>query len=161
MTHPPSPPRARTPSATPRPARGAPPRGVEIVGTGSALPPRRLTNADLEGVMDTSDEWIIQRTGIRERRVLDQANGAPAYTLSTEALRKALADAKVAAADLDLVIVATMTAEMTCPPTSCRVIDEVGATRAGAFDLSAACCGFVYAMNVAHDLIKGGAYRTV
>lgn len=111
--------------------------------------------------MDTSDEWIVQRTGIRERRVIDPAKGESAYTLSTEALRAALKDAKVDASELDLVIVATMSAEMTCPPTACRVIDEIKAENAGAFDLSAACCGFVYAMNVAHDLIKCGGYRTV
>ncbi len=111
--------------------------------------------------MDTSDEWIVQRTGIRERRVLDHARGESTMTMATEALRQALERAGRPAADLDLIICATMTPEMYCPATACRVADNVGAGHAGAFDLSAACSGFVYGMNVAHDLIRGGAYRTV
>jgi 3-oxoacyl-[acyl-carrier-protein] synthase-3 len=137
------------------------PIGVRIIGTGSALPSRRLTNADLEGMMDTSDEWIVQRTGIRERRIVNRAGGESVYTLSTAALRAALADAGLKPDDLDLVITATMTPEMACPPTACRVLNEVGASRAGAFDLSAACCGFVFGLNTAHDLIRMGSYRTI
>jgi 3-oxoacyl-[acyl-carrier-protein] synthase-3 len=157
----PIPRQSATADRPPEGRRAGPARGVEIAGTGAALPSRRLTNADLERLMDTSDEWIVQRTGIRERRIIDPEKGESAFTLSSGALAGALADAGMAATDLDLVIVATMTAEMTCPPTSCRVVDRIGATRAGAFDLSAACCGFVYALNVAHDLIRGGSYRTV
>ena len=112
-------------------------------------------------MMDTSDEWIVQRTGIRERRVIDRSKGESCYTLSSEALRRALADAKLSPTDLDLIIIATISAEMMCPHAACRVAAEVGAGHAGAMDLSAACCGWVYAVNIAHDLVRGGAYNTV
>ncbi len=135
--------------------------GVKIAGTGSCLPSKQLTNADLEKIMDTNDEWIVQRTGIRQRMVIDPSKGENTHTLSAGALRAALADARLDANDLDLIIVATMTPEMSCPPTACRVAHTVGAGNAGAFDLSAACCGFVFALNTAHDLIRGGSYRTI
>ncbi len=140
---------------------GRRPVGVRIAGTGSALPEKRLTNADLEKVMDTSDEWIVQRTGIRERRVIDRSKGESASTLGALALQRALDDAHLAATDLDLIIVATITAEMACPCSSSLVSKIIGAGHAGAFDLNAACSGYVYGLNVAHDLIKGGAYRTI
>jgi 3-oxoacyl-[acyl-carrier-protein] synthase III len=133
--------------------------GVFIAGTGSALPSRTLTNADLEKVMDTTDEWIVQRTGIKSRRVVGE--GESTRTLSGAALTAALADARVQPGELDLVIVATMTPEMSCPPTACRVASDAGAGNCGAFDVSGACCGFVYSLNIAHDLIRGGAYRTI
>ena len=139
-----------------------PPRiGVRIAGTGSYLPERRLTNADLEKVMDTTDEWIVQRTGIRERRIVDRAKGESTTVIAAGALRRALADAGVQASDLDMVIVATVSMEMTCPTTSCLVARDLGAGTAGAMDITAACCGFVYSVNVAHDLIRGGSYRTI
>jgi 3-oxoacyl-[acyl-carrier-protein] synthase-3 len=149
--------------ASSSPAMPTAPRlmGVRMLGSGSALPAGKMTNADLEKVMDTSDEWIVQRTGIRERRRVNFAAGESCYTLSTSALRAALADAKVDPKDLDLLITATMTPEMACPPTACRVLNEIGAGRAGAFDLSAACCGFVFGLNTAHDLIRMGSYRTI
>lgn len=111
--------------------------------------------------MDTSDEWIRQRTGIAERRVCDPAKGETTRTLCSTALRRAIDDAGVAASDLDLVIVATVSGEMACPATACRVAADVGAAGAGAFDLLAACSGFVFSLNVAHDLIRGGNYRTI
>lgn len=135
--------------------------GVRIAGTGSALPPRTLANTDLEKMMDTTDEWIVQRTGIRRRQIVDQTKGECTRTLSALALKAALADAHLAGSDLDLVITATMTAEMCCPPTACLVAADVGAGKAGAFDVNGACCGFVFSMNLAHELIKGGAYRTI
>jgi 3-oxoacyl-[acyl-carrier-protein] synthase-3 len=135
--------------------------GVRIAGTGSALPPGRLDNHLLSTVMQTSDEWIRQRTGIAERRIVDLTKGENATTLSSQALSRALADAKLDPTELDLVLVATVSGEMTCPSTACKVAASVGATRAGAFDLLAACSGFVFSLNVAHDLIKGGAYRTI
>src|SRR5262245_39266170 len=95
--------------------------GVRIAGTGSFLPQRRMTNADLEKVMETSDEWIVQRTGIRERRIADLAAGQTTKDLAAEALRAALADAKLTAKDLDLLILASMTGEMDCPPSACLV----------------------------------------
>ncbi|MBS0188236.1 MAG: ketoacyl-ACP synthase III [Planctomycetes bacterium] len=140
---------------------GRRPIGVRIAGTGSALPQRRLTNADLEKMMETSDEWIVQRTGIRERRIIDRSKGESTSQLAAEALQGALADARLNATDLDLIIIATMTAEMSCPASASLVANMVGAGTCGAFDLTAACSGFVYGLNVAHDLIKGGAYRTI
>jgi 3-oxoacyl-[acyl-carrier-protein] synthase-3 len=140
----------------------SPPRiGVRIAGTGAHTPEKRLTNADLERMMDTSNEWIVQRTGISERRICDPDKGENSTWLCTQALRKALADARLEGKDLDLVIIASVTGDMPCPATACRVAAEVGAGRAGAFDLLAACCGFVYGLNLAHDMIRTGRYRTV
>jgi 3-oxoacyl-[acyl-carrier-protein] synthase-3 len=135
--------------------------GVRIAGTGSCLPETRLTNRDLSLLMDTSDEWIRQRTGISERRIVDLEKGESATVLSSRALQRALADAKMEARELDLVIVATVSGEMTCPSTACRVAATIGAGHAGALDISAACSGFVFALNTAHDLIRGGNYRTI
>lgn len=137
------------------------PQGVVISGTGSALPTSSLSNKDLEKVMDTSDEWIVQRTGISQRFRIDPTKGECTLSLSTEALNKALAAAGLKGSDLDHIIVATMTPEMACPATACRVAHHVGATRAGAFDLNAACSGFVYGLNVAHDLVKCGSYKHI
>jgi len=134
--------------------------GVRIAGVGSAVPDKRLTNADLEKLMDTSDEWIVQRTGIRERRVVDQAVEGT-FTLSRDALRRALEDAKMPASDLEQIIVATVTAEMTCPSTACRVSNELGAAPAGAFDLVAACSGFLYGLNVGNAMMKSGVCKTI
>ncbi len=149
--------------ATPRAPCPAEPRrvGVRIAGTGSCLPERRLTNHDLTKLMDTSDEWITQRTGIRERRIVDPAKGETNRTLCIEALRRALADAQMKAADLDLIIVGTVTGEMLCPSTACRVAAALDAGTTAAFDITAACCGFVYALNIAHDLIRAGSHRNV
>lgn len=164
MTKPAAPSPTSTPSTTVAagPAQPAPHRrGVRLAGTGIGLPGKTLTNADLERLMDTSDEWIVQRTGIRERRILDTSRGECTTTMATDALRGALDRAGMKPTDLDLVICATMTPEMLCPATACRVAQHVGAGHAGAFDLSAACSGFVFGLNLAHDLIRGGAYRTI
>ncbi len=134
--------------------------GVRIAGVGSAVPDKSLTNADLEKLMDTSDEWIVQRTGIRERRVVDQEIEGT-FTLSRDALRRALDDAGMDASDLDQIIVATVSAEMTCPSTACRVSAALGATPAGAFDLVAACSGFVYGINVADAMMRAGRCRAI
>lgn len=135
--------------------------GVRIAGTGSALPARRVSNTDLEKMMDTTDDWIFQRTGIRERHLADPARGENVVSLSTEALRRALRDANTPPEALDLVIVGTVTNEMNCPSTACRVAANLGAGTAGAFDIAAACCGFVYGINIAHEMIRGGTYRTI
>lgn len=111
--------------------------------------------------METTDEWIVQRTGIRERRIIDPSKRESTSTLSAEALRNALAAARLTPDDLDLIIVSTMTAEMPCPAAACLVANELEATNCGGFDLNAACSGFVFGLNVAHDLIRGGAYRTI
>lgn len=135
--------------------------GVRLLGTGSALPSRTLTNSDLEKLMSTSDEWIVQRTGIRSRNVIDKEKGESTHVLAARALERALHDARLVPDDLDLIVVATMTGEMRCPPTACLVANTLKATRAGAFDINAACCGFVFGMNVVHDLLRGGAYKTI
>jgi 3-oxoacyl-[acyl-carrier-protein] synthase-3 len=143
-----------------RPAE--PPKiGVRIAGTGSCLPQNRLTNAELMLVMDTSDEWIRQRTGIGERRVVDQTKGEGTTTLCAQALQRALADAKMEGKDLDLIMVATVTGEMTCPSTACRIAAIVEAGNAGAMDLLAACSGFVFSLNMAHDMIRAGSHKTI
>ncbi len=136
-------------------------RGVAFIGTGSATPEQVYDNDKIAEFMDTSDEWIRQRTGIVQRRVCRPEEGETTRALCVEALRKAIADAGIDASELDLVIVATVSGEMACPSTACRVAAEVGATPAGAFDLLAACSGFVYGINIAHDLIRAGSHRTI
>ena len=133
---------------------GAP---VSITGLGSYVPERVLTNDDLAGIVDTSDEWIRDRTGIRERRI-----AAPEEAMSDLALpaaRRALAQAGVAAADLDLIIVATVTPDMAFPATAALLADQLGATEAAAYDLSAGCTGFMYALAQAHAVVAAGLAR--
>lgn len=134
--------------------------GVRIAGTGSALPQRRMTNADFTATLDTSDEWILQRTGISERRIAD-GKTETTFTLACTALKRALEAAGLKGSDLDLIIVGTVTGEMSCPSTAARVAQTVGATPAGAFDLVAACSGFVYSMNVGETMVRSGRARTV
>lgn len=138
----------------------APTIGVRMVGTGSAVPARILSNADLERIMDTTTEWIEQRTGIKERRIVDPKQEGT-YTLSRDALARALEASGMRGSDLDLVIVASCTQEMTCPSVACRIASDVGAVPAGAFDVVAACCGFVYALNLADTLVRSGRHRAV
>jgi 3-oxoacyl-[acyl-carrier-protein] synthase-3 len=127
---------------------------ARIAGTGSYAPTRVLTNADLEGMVATSDEWIRERTGIRERRIA--ATGEACSDLAVQAGKRALAAAGVAASDLDMILVATCTGDFPLPATACLVQHQLGAMKAGACDLSAACCGFVYALSVADAYIKTG-----
>lgn len=139
-----------------------PPRiGVRIAGTGRALPSQQMTNSDLARMMQTSDEWIVQRTGIHTRHVCDRTKGESCLPLATEALTKALADARMEATELDMIILATLTEEMPCPPTSCQLAAAVGAGPCGAYDLSAACSGFVFSLNTAWSMIRSGLHRTV
>lgn len=140
--------------------RQAPRVGVRLAGTGHCVPEGKLTNADFEKLVDTSDEWIVQRTGIRERRRCDPAKGESARTLCVKALGRALEDARMDPSELDFVILGSVTGEMTCPATACRVAAEVGAAGAGALDIIAACSSFVYGLNMAHDMIRSGAIRT-
>jgi 3-oxoacyl-[acyl-carrier-protein] synthase-3 len=129
-------------------------RGAVITGWGTALPPKTLTNQDLTDMgLDTSDEWIVERTGIRERHV-----GGTTAGLSAEAGRLALGMSGLDPASIDAVILATTTPDRTVPATSATVAHELG-LRCGAFDLNAACSGFTYAMVVAHGLIATGAER--
>ncbi len=132
---------------------------VGIAGLGCYLPERRLTNADLEQMVDTSDEWIVQRTGIRERRIA----GPQEFTsdLATAAARRALADAGIEPMDIDLVLVCTVTGDQPFPATSCAVAYNIGATRAGGFDISAACSGFVFGVQTGAQFVATGAYQTV
>ena len=134
--------------------------GVRIAGVGSAVPDRRLTNQDFEKMFDTSDEWITTRTGIRERRVVDQKTEGT-FTLSVEAVQKALDDAGIDGSSIDLLINASVSSEMTCPSNGCRVAHAIGAVPSPAFDLVAACSGFVYGLNVADPLIRGGAFKRI
>jgi len=130
-----------------------------VRGTGSAVPERILTNADLEKMVDTSDEWITQRTGIKERRIV--AEGQSTSDLCIEAARRAMDDAGLKPEELELIVLATVTPDMHVPATSCRVQAALGATRAAAFDIAAGCTGFVYAMNVAAQFLWTGTHRNV
>lgn len=134
-------------------------RAAGIAGMGVAIPDRVMTNADLERLVDTSDEWIVTRTGIRERRIASE--DVAASDLAYAAAREALDRAGVAAADVDLIIVATTTPDMPFPATACLVQHKLGAVRAGAFDLEAACSGFLYALAVGSQFIRAGTYETV
>lgn len=134
--------------------------GVRIRGTGSCVPERRLTNEDLSKLVDTNDEWIVQRTGIHERRVCDLSTEGT-FTMARDALKNALDAAEMKGSDLDLIIVGTVTGEMTCPSVAARVGAALGAVPAAAFDLSAACCGFVYSINLAQALIRSGQFRSI
>ena len=133
--------------------------GVRLAGTGMATPSKVLSNDDLAKMVDTNDEWITQRTGIKQRYICDENESV--LTLSVDALNKALKDADIKAEQLDFVIVATLTAEMACPSTATRVVDSVGATPAGGVDIAAACSGFVYGMNMASALIQTGMYKNI
>jgi len=134
--------------------------GVRLAGVGSAVPEGVLTNADFERMVDTSDDWIVQRTGIRERRVVRQGEQDTA-ALSTEALTKALSAAGMSPQDLDLLIVGCCTQEMNCPSTACRVAAIIGAPNIGAFDIMAACSGYTYSINVGDSLIRSGRFNTI
>ncbi|TKB69235.1 MAG: ketoacyl-ACP synthase III [Nitrospira sp.] len=125
-----------------------------IAGIGSYVPARVLTNADLERMVATSDEWIRERTGIRERRIA--ATGEACSDLAVQAGKRALTAAGLTATDLDMILVATCTGDYPLPATACLVQHQLGATKAAACDLSAACCGFVYALSVADAYIKTG-----
>ena len=135
------------------------PHGCFIAGIGAYVPSRVLTNAELEKLVDTSDDWITSRTGIKERRMA--ADDEFTSDLAAKAATAALADAGIAAAEVDLIIVATITPDMPFPATACLVQQKIGAHRAAAFDLEAACTGFIYALEVARQFIHSGTYETV
>ncbi len=130
-----------------------------ILGTGRAVPARLLTNADLEKIVDTNDQWIVERTGIRQRHVVEP--GVPLSELASEAAQKALDDAGVTAEEIDLIVLGTVTGDMKFPATACLVQARIGANRAAAFDLSAACSGFLYCLQVAGALMQTAGYRRV
>ena len=130
-----------------------------IIGCGSYLPERILTNEELSTMVDTSDEWIVSRTGIRQRHIA--ADGQLTSDLAVEAARKAMDAAGVSAADLDMIVVATTTPDKTFPATATRVQARLGCTRGAAFDLQAVCSGFIYGLSVADNFIRLGQARTV
>ena len=132
---------------------------VGITGIGSYLPEREVTNFDIEKMVDTTDEWIRTRTGISCRRVAGERIATS--DLSTEAAKRALEDAGIGAEEIDLIIVATVTPDMAFPSTACIVQSNLKATKAAAFDLEAACSGFLYAMTVGEQFIKNGFYKNV
>jgi 3-oxoacyl-[acyl-carrier-protein] synthase-3 len=132
---------------------------ARITGTGSYAPAKIVTNHDLEKFLDTSDEWIRTRTGIVERHVV--SDGENTSDLATKAAQRALEMAGVAAADIDLIIVATITGDYPWPATACIVQSNLGAVNAGAFDLSAACSGFLYALTMATDRIMAGNAKKI
>ncbi|MDH5298091.1 MAG: ketoacyl-ACP synthase III [Desulfobulbaceae bacterium] len=123
-----------------------------ILGTGSCLPQRVLTNLDLEKIVDTTDEWITVRTGIKERHIAGR--GEETSKLAAEAARRALAMAALSAEDIDLIVVGTMTSEKTMPSCACLVQKEIGAVNAFAMDVNAACSGFLYGLDIADKYIK-------
>lgn len=125
---------------------------TSIVGTGSYTPPKILTNAELEQSVDTTDDWIVSRTGIRERRIA--AAGESTSDLALRAAQRALKDANVLPEDLDMIIVATVTPDTFFPATACYVQSKLGAKRATAFDISAACSGFLYALQISRNFIN-------
>jgi 3-oxoacyl-[acyl-carrier-protein] synthase-3 len=130
---------------------------VGIIGVGEYLPEKILTNADLEKIVDTSDEWITTRTGIKERHLVSE--GQATSDLAFNAAKKALASAKLDPEDLDLIVVATITPDMQFPSVAAILQDKLGAKKAVAFDISAACAGFVYGLSVAEKFIASSVYK--
>lgn len=128
-----------------------------IIGVDCYVPSKIITNADLEKMVDTSDEWIKTRTGISERHIADPETATS--DLATLAALKAIEDAGIEAGDIDLIIVATITPDMPFPSTACLVQERIGAKNAACFDLAAGCSGFVYALSVASQFISNGTYR--
>ncbi|HEX7195116.1 MAG TPA: beta-ketoacyl-ACP synthase III [Chthoniobacterales bacterium] len=148
----------KSPPSQPRRFR-KPHRTVSIIGTGSYVPERVLTNWELEKMVETSDEWIRTRTGISERRIAgpDEATS----DMSTKAALAAMQQAEVAPEEIDLIVVATVTPDMFFPATACWVQKKIGAIHAACFDISAACSGFLYAMEIAQQFISTHVYNTV
>ena len=132
---------------------------AKITSVAGYVPPKVLTNADLEKMVDTNDEWIRTRTGIRERHIVE--NGTATSDLATEAAKQLLAQTHTNPTEIDLIVVASVTPDMFFPATACLVQDRLGAKRAWGFDLSAACSGFVYALTVGAQFVGSGAHKKV
>jgi len=133
-------------------------RSVHIAGIGSYAPERVLTNQELEKMVDTTDEWILTRTGIRERRIAQP--GQATSDLGIEASRRALAQAGIAAEEVEMIIVATITPDMFFPSTACLIQHALGAKNALCFDMEAACSGYLYAIEIAHRFVASGTINT-
>jgi 3-oxoacyl-[acyl-carrier-protein] synthase-3 len=144
---------------SPRTRTHLPKRTVSVIGTGSYLPERVLTNAELEKMVETSDEWIRSRTGISERRIA--AENECTSDMAAKAAKKALENAGITAEEIDLIVVATVTPDMFFPATACFVQAKIGAKRAACFDVSAACSGFLYAVEIAQQFITSHTYNTI
>jgi len=132
---------------------------VKISSVGTYVPPRLLTNADLEKMVATNDQWITERTGIRERHIVDK--GVATSDLGAEAARRCLAARGIAASEVEAIVVATVTPDMLFPATACLIQEKIGAKGAWGFDLSAACSGFPYALQVGAKLVQSGAHKKV
>jgi 3-oxoacyl-[acyl-carrier-protein] synthase-3 len=147
----------RQPRSSPRSTR--PQRTVSIIGTGSYTPEKILTNDDLSHIVDTTDEWITTRTGIKERRIA--AKDEYTSDLATKAAQAAMEQAGISGTEIDLILVATATPDMTFPATACFVQTKIGATKAACLDVSAACAGFLFALEIAQQFITSHTYETV
>lgn len=132
---------------------------AKIIATGSYVPERVLTNFDLEKMVDTSDEWIRERSGIRERRIASEKEAAS--DLAYEAAKAAFKRADIKPKDIELIIVATVTGDMPMPATACHLQHKLGIKKAAAFDVNAACSGFLYGLSIADSFIKSGAYKRI
>lgn len=130
-----------------------------IAGTGSCVPERKLTNDDLARMVDTNDDWITQRTGIKERRICNKDESTA--TLASHAATRALKAAKLEPRDIDLIIVCTITPEMQTPATGCFVAASLGLSDTPAFDLAGACSGFIYGLETASAFIQAGKYKNI
>ncbi len=147
----------RQPRSSPRSTKSQ--RTVSIIGTGSYVPEKILTNDDLSRMVDTSDEWITTRTGIKERRVA--AKDENTSDMAAEAALKAIEQANISAAEIDLILVATATPDMLFPATACFVQTKIGAKNAACLDISAACAGFLFGIEIAQQFITSHTYDTV
>jgi 3-oxoacyl-[acyl-carrier-protein] synthase-3 len=132
---------------------------AKVTAIGTAVPPKILTNDDLEKMVDTTDAWIQERTGIRQRHIVEK--GVATSDLATEAVLKIIAQTGLQPTDIDLIIVATITPDMPLPATACLVQNKIGATKAWGFDLSVACSGFLYALQVAVQFVHNGTHKNV
>jgi 3-oxoacyl-[acyl-carrier-protein] synthase III len=132
---------------------------AKITGVATYVPPRLLRNSDLEKLVETDNQWILERTGIEERHIVDK--GVATSDLAAEAVKKLLTDRQLTPDDIDMIIVATVTPDMLFPSTACLVQHKIGATKMWGFDLSGACCGFVYALSTGAQFVHSGMHRRV
>lgn len=132
---------------------------MKIIGTGMYTPSKVMTNADLEKLVETSDEWIVSRTGIRERRIASEEETGS--FMGAAAARQAMETAGITAAEIDLILVATVTPDATFPSTACYVQHALGASKAAAFDIQAACSGFLYGLVIAEQFLQGGKFKNI
>src|SRR6266446_4567741 len=142
-----------------RPRSAKPLRTVSIIGTGSYVPEKIVTNADLSRMVDTSDDWITTRTGIKERRIA--AKDENTSDMAAKAALNAIEQAKISPKEIDLILVATATPDMLFPATACFVQKKIGATNAACLDISAACAGFIFGLEIAQQFITSHTYNTV